>query len=75
MTANSVAGTYNVAGMTCENCVKHVTTELEEIPGVSRVEVDLVSGGTSKVTVVSDAPIPVEAVAAAVDEAGYTLES
>ena len=30
-----------IAGMTCENCAKHVTEALEEIPGVKEVNVDL----------------------------------
>jgi len=30
-----------IEGMTCENCAKHVTEALEEIPGVKEVNVDL----------------------------------
>jgi copper chaperone CopZ len=43
--------TYSVTGMTCEHCVASVTEELMELPGVSQVGVDLVSGGTSGVRV------------------------
>ncbi|CAM5786594.1 heavy-metal-associated domain-containing protein [Cellulomonas persica] len=65
--------TFGVDGMTCGHCVQHVTTELEAIPGVTGVEIDLAVGGSSRVTVTSDAPLSDEAVAAAVDEAGYAV--
>jgi copper chaperone len=66
--------TYLVTGMTCEHCVRAVTSELESVPGVSAVTVSLVPGGASAVTVSSDAPLAAEAVAAALDEAGaYSL--
>lgn len=66
--------TYAVTGMTCENCVKHVTTELTEIDGVTGVSVDLNSEGTSHVTVTSDQPVPADVAHAAIDEAGYSVE-
>lgn len=69
MTEQSVS-TWTVTGMTCEHCVASVTEELEEVAGVESVRVDLVSGA---VTVTSSAPLTREAVAAAVDEAGYAL--
>jgi len=65
--------TFSVDGMTCGNCVRHVTEELSALPGVTDVRVDLVAGGSSPVTVTSDAPLADEAVAAAVDEAGYAV--
>lgn len=65
--------TYQVDGMTCGHCVKHVTDEITTLEGVTGVEIDLVAGGTSTVTVTSAAPLDREAVAAAVDEAGYAL--
>jgi copper chaperone len=66
--------TYRVTGMTCEHCVRAVTSELEGVPGVGAVTVALVPGGESAVTVASDAPLPAAAVAAALDEAGaYSL--
>lgn len=65
--------TYQVSGMTCGNCVKHVTEELKALAGVTDVAIDLVAGGVSTVTVTSDAPLSDEAVAAAIDEAGYAL--
>jgi copper chaperone CopZ len=62
--------TYAVTGMSCEHCVKAVTTELGSINGVSAVTVDLEIGGSSRVTVASDRPLPEEAVIAALGEAG-----
>jgi copper chaperone len=62
--------TYTVTGMTCDHCVNAVTSEVGAIGGVTAVAVDLVSGGSSTVTVTSDGPLPREEVAAALDEAG-----
>lgn len=62
--------TYEVRGMTCDHCVRAVTSELQGIPGVQAVDVELASG---TVTVTSVAPLDLEAVRAAVDEAGYKL--
>jgi copper chaperone CopZ len=66
----AVISIYNVTGMTCEHCVRAVTGELSALPGVGDVDVDL---GTGTVSVTSDAPLPDDAVRAAVDEAGYEL--
>jgi copper chaperone CopZ len=65
-----VTTTYQVTGMTCEHCVSAVTAELTRLPGVREVRVDLPTGG---VTVASDAPLPIDEVRTAVDEAGYAL--
>ncbi len=59
--------------MTCGHCVAAVTDELSALEGVTNVEVALVSNGISTVTVQSDAPLSTDAVAAAIDEAGYAL--
>ena len=47
-----------------------VTEELSALKGVSLVQVDLVPGGQSQVTVTSKAELSEHAVAAALDEAG-----
>lgn len=65
--------TYGVTGMTCGHCVHAVTEEVKKIQGVKDVEVSLVTGGASQVTVTSDAELTVDDVRAAVDEAGYEL--
>ena len=62
--------TYVVTGMSCEHCVKAVTSELSGLGGVSAVTVDLVPGGGSRVIVASDSPLPEDTVSAALDEAG-----
>jgi copper chaperone CopZ len=56
--------------MTCGHCVSAVSSELKEIPAVTDVSVELVAGGTSTVTVISDAPVNEADVATALDEAG-----
>jgi copper chaperone CopZ len=66
----SVTSTYRVTGMTCGHCVKAVTDEITALDGVERVDVELSSGA---VTVVSSEALTQDAVAAAVDEAGYAL--
>jgi copper chaperone len=60
--------TYAVEGMTCEHCVRSVTEEVSEVPGVESVAVDL---GSGRLTVVGAADAA--AVRAAVDEAGYAV--
>jgi copper chaperone CopZ len=62
--------TWTVSGMTCGHCVTAVTEEVSAIPGVSEVVVELESG---LVTVTAETDPSVEVVAAAIDEAGYTL--
>ncbi|MEV7023339.1 cation transporter [Kitasatospora sp. NPDC093558] len=61
---------FQVQGMTCGHCVSAVTAELKKIDGVTEVAVDLATG---RVTVDATAPLGDEAVAAAIDEAGYEL--
>jgi copper chaperone CopZ len=65
--------TVAVQGMTCGHCVKAVTEEVSALPGVTDVAVDLVNGGTSTVTITAAEPVSDEAIAAAIDEAGYTI--
>ena len=69
----STTATYQVDGMTCGHCAKSVTEEITALDGVDDVQVELVAGGTSTVTVTSDTPIERESIAAAVTEAGYAL--
>ena len=62
---------YTVSGMTCGNCVNHVTEEVSEIDGVQNVNVVLEGGAMS---VESDERIPFDAIIEAVKEAGdYTV--
>jgi copper chaperone CopZ len=61
--------TYTVVGMTCEHCVASVTEEVSELPGVEVLGVDLSSGQLE----VRGESIDDAAVAAAVEEAGYSV--
>ncbi|MBF6424044.1 heavy-metal-associated domain-containing protein [Nocardia cyriacigeorgica] len=62
--------TVTVRGMTCGHCASSVREEVGRIDGVTSVAVDLASG---LVTIDSAAPVEPDAIAAAVDEAGYEL--
>ena len=73
MTTSTYTQRYQVTGMTCSHCVASVTEEIEELAGVRAVDVDLVVGGASVVTVTSDQPLRDDAVEDAVAEAGYQL--
>lgn len=66
----TTTSTYDVKGMTCGHCVSSVSSELNKLPGVNDVAVDL---DTGKVTVTSDQPLDTDAVRGAVDEAGFEL--
>lgn len=64
--------TVTVEGMTCGHCVAAVRQEVGALPGVTAIDVDLVTGA---VTIDSDTDLAPDAVAAAVDEAGYAVVS
>jgi copper chaperone CopZ len=61
---------FRVLGMSCGHCVRFVTEELETLPGVESVAVDLSS---ELVTVVSADLLDPAAVRAAIEAAGYEL--
>ncbi|TFD65038.1 heavy-metal-associated domain-containing protein [Cryobacterium sp. Hb1] len=69
----SITTAYGVDGMTCGHCVASVTEEIGLVAGAENVTVELVKGGTSKVTVTSTSELDRTLVAAAVEEAGYQL--
>ena len=71
----STTSTYAVEGMTCDHCVRAVTQEIGRLSGVRDVQIGLVPGGTSTVTVTSEAPIEPTTLAEAVDEAGYAISA
>jgi copper chaperone len=62
--------TFTVAGMTCSHCERAVTEQIRRVAGVQTVNVHLASGSVS---VTATAPVDRADIAAAVDEAGYTL--
>ncbi len=59
----------HVEGMTCGHCVKHVTTALQKVPGVTAVEVRLAEKDATITS--AGAPPSLEAMIAAVEDAGY----
>lgn len=61
---------FTVAGMTCGNCVRHVTEALQALPGVAEVHVTL---DTGRASVSAARSLPEAEVRAALDEAGYSL--
>jgi len=62
-----------VEGMTCDHCVRAVTEELSALEGVEVVDIDLRVGAASLVRIASTGSADEAALAAAIDEAGYTL--
>ncbi|HEX6366508.1 MAG TPA: heavy-metal-associated domain-containing protein [Agromyces sp.] len=62
---------FTVTGMTCGHCEMSVREEVEQLGGVSTVDVSAASG---RLVVSATAPIDDAAVIAAVEEAGYRAE-
>jgi len=71
-TTTTTSRTYQVTGMTCDHCASAVCNEVCAIDGVTDVQVEVATGA---VTVTSTRPVPDGELAAAIDEAGYRLES
>jgi copper chaperone len=57
---------FEIRGMTCDNCVKHVTQAVQAVPGVRHVHVEL---ATNSARVEGD--FDAGKVVAAVEEEGY----
>ena len=62
--------TYSVPGMHCAHCEAAVSRELEAVPGVESVGVDL----ERKLVTVTGTRLDDSALRAAIDEAGYESE-
>jgi copper ion binding protein len=62
--------TYDVIGMTCDHCVRAVTTEVSAIDDVHEVHVDL---GRGRVRVTAEQAVPLTRLRDAIEEAGYQL--
>jgi copper chaperone CopZ len=60
----------HIDGMSCQNCVRHVTEALAAVDGVQSVTVSLEQ---KTATVTSAEPISVSAATLAVEDAGYSL--
>ena len=69
---HTITTTFTINGMACSHCVNAVTTEICKLDGVTGVHVNLATGTA---TIDSNQQLDPTAVAAAVDEAGYAVES
>jgi copper chaperone CopZ len=61
---------FGATGLTCGHCVHAVTDELTALDGVNDVEVELVEGGASVVTITGNRVVGDDELAAALAEAG-----
>jgi copper chaperone len=69
--ANQSELNYSVPGVSCQHCVGAVTDEVEQVPGVESVVVDL----ESRRVKVKGTSIDDSAVRAAIDDARYDIAS
>jgi copper chaperone CopZ len=60
---------YNVPGISCSHCAAAIRGEVEAVPGVASVEVDL----DAKTVTVAGTSLDAAALVAAIDEAGYEV--
>ena len=59
----------HISGMSCQNCVRHVTEALLHVDGVVSAQVSLENASA---TVTARGPLSLDALTAAVKAAGYT---
>lgn len=69
--AGGSATDYQVTGLTCGHCTARVTDALQVLPKVDDVNIALVAGGVSTVTVTG--AVPAAAIRRALEQAGYPL--
>jgi len=65
--------TLQLEGLTCQGCVGSVTKALQDLPGVTEVNIDLIADGVSTATVTSNPTPSTQQLADAVTDAGYTV--
>lgn len=65
-----MAETVKIKGMMCNHCVMAVKKALNEIPGITNVEVDLEKG---EATFDCDASVESETVVSQIEKAGYAV--
>lgn len=58
----------NITGMSCGNCVKHVTQALSKVPGVHHADVDLTS---AHARIQAEDNLDAQRLIEALDEEGY----
>jgi copper chaperone len=61
---------YSVPAMHCAHCERAVSSELQQVPGVTSVDVDL----ETKLVTVRGSDLDDAALVAAIDEAGYDAQ-
>lgn len=59
---------YQVTGMTCGHCEMSVREEIEQLPGVTGIQVSAAAG---RLSITAPADLDDDGVIAAVEEAGY----
>jgi copper chaperone CopZ len=64
---------YSVTGLSCSGCVNSLTNQLNELDAISDVEIDLVSGAASRLTITLTTPVEDSVVQTAITEAGYAV--
>ncbi|MDZ5457216.1 heavy metal translocating P-type ATPase [Azohydromonas lata] len=69
-TPNAAERLLPIEGMSCASCVARVEKALSAVPGVRRASVNL---ATEAASVQADATVPLEALRAAVERAGYRV--
>lgn len=67
------ATTIKATGLTCEHCAMSVREEVSEIENVNEVNVEIVNGGESTVTINHDGELDPAKVDAAIAEAGFNV--
>lgn len=73
MSVEDKSQTFSVTGLSCQSCVKHVTSALTAITDVQSVRVELGSGGPSTVYVAATRVLGDDEVQAALAEEGDYL--
>jgi copper chaperone len=63
--------TLSVQGMTCNHCKQSVTDALENLSGVTGVEVDLEAG---RATVEHEDSVDIDAMAGAIEDVGFDVQ-
>ncbi len=64
---------YSVTGLSCSGCVNSLTNQLNELDAISDVEIDLVSGAASRLTITLTTPVEDSVVQTAITDAGYSV--
>jgi copper chaperone CopZ len=70
--AQFTGASLTAAGLTCAMCTKAIYTELEKLPGVASVDVDIKSSAF-KIKYKQDAKADPDALKAAVEDAGFSI--